>query len=75
MVTYVDGAGKTRQSVTQLSSDSTSVVVQTEYDDGPGGSDDDPHPCGRIDLHYRDLLNTTAGGVRWPTNPATSMTS
>ncbi len=64
VVTYVDGAGKTRQSVTQLSSDSTSVVVQTEYDnEGRGVLTTIPIPVAGIDLHYRDLLNTTAGGT------------
>jgi RHS repeat-associated protein len=64
VVTYVDGVGKTRQSVTQLSSDSTSVVVQTEYDhEGRGVLTTIPIPVSGIDLRYRDLLNTTSGGA------------
>jgi RHS repeat-associated protein len=67
VMTYVDGAGKVRQSLTHLNSDETTVVTQTEYDyEGRGVLTTIPIPLESIDLHYKDLLNksnaTTAYG-------------
>ena len=58
VMTYADGAGKSRQNLTNLSSDNTTVVSQTEYDyEGRGVLTSLPVPIEELDLHYYEYLN------------------
>jgi RHS repeat-associated protein len=66
VMTYVDGAGKVRQSLTHLNSDGTTVVTQTEYDhEGRGVLTTIPIPLPAIDLEYKDLLNQNTSAAAY----------
>ncbi|MEM7036523.1 MAG: hypothetical protein AAF570_06035, partial [Bacteroidota bacterium] len=58
VMSYADGAGKSRQSLTHLSSDSSTVLTQTEYDhEGRGVITTIPIPKPGINLHFDNSLN------------------
>ncbi|HHG85305.1 MAG TPA: hypothetical protein ENJ82_11220, partial [Bacteroidetes bacterium] len=67
IITYADGAGKSRQSLTHLSTDSTTIIAQTEYDhEGRGVLSTIPIPVRGIDLHYQHSLNIFGGNFYAP---------
>lgn len=69
VIQYADGLGRSRQSLTNLSTDSTTVVTQAEYDhEGRQALTTLPIPFPTQSLQYVDRLNRNVGGNLYTPN-------